>query len=167
MKRVKRFEEDQLVFRSYPNINHFATGDLFSQHPQHSGYWRHRGRLDDMINIMPCGVKLHVADLEQAIEQRDWVRSALIGNDSCRAPNVLLEPSPQALVNYAESHESFLNHVWPAIEAANEICTENACLQKDLVFVAKERFVQNAKGSAARRSTLEVFKQEIERAYTA
>ena len=167
IKRFEWYKEYQPVFWSFPNISQFSTGDLFSQHPQHPGYWRHRGRLDNMINITPSGVKLFVADLERAIEQHDWVRSALIGNDSCRAPIVMLEPSPQAFATHTVSYETFIDCVWPAIEAANRLCTENARLQKDLVFVAKGRFARTAKGSVARRSTLKLLKHEMEKLYTA
>ncbi|MCJ1386074.1 hypothetical protein MMC17_009199 [Xylographa soralifera] len=167
VNRFKGLEDYQPVFWSFPEMSQFATGDLFSQHPRHPGYWRHRGSLDDMINIAPCGVKLFVANLERAIEQHEWVRSALIGNDSCRAPVVMLEPTPQVLTTHAVSSESFIDCVWPALEAANRLCTENARMQKDLVFVAKERFVRTAKGSVARRSTMKLLKREMEKVYTA
>lgn len=92
--------------------------------------------------------------------------AALVWNDVWHSPNVMLEPSPLALATYAESHESFIDHMWPATKAANDSNSGNARLRKDTVLEAKERFVQTVKCPVARGSTFEPSKQEIERAYT-
>ena len=168
IKRNRRLEDFQSVFWSYPGIDEFVTRDLFSRHPQHHGYWRHRGRVDEMI-VGNYGLKLLVADLERAIEEHEWVRSVLICNDSCRSPVVILNAATHILPIHGRMEQSFdtifIAAVWPVIQAASNLCTKNFHLRKDLVLIAREGFVQTAKWSVDRASTLRLLRPDIQRLY--
>ena len=47
--RNPKFESYQPVFELYPDLEKFASGDLFSRHPSNPRLWRHQGRADDII----------------------------------------------------------------------------------------------------------------------
>jgi hypothetical protein len=44
----------QQVFRVYPDLQEFATKDLFIPHPTKPDCWRYAGRMDDMIVFSHC-----------------------------------------------------------------------------------------------------------------
>ena len=166
VKRQAKLRSYQPVFMSYPNKQEFETNDLFSEHPQRPGYWRHRGRTDDLITTHILGLKMFVADIEQEIQRHEWISAVLIFSEVERMPLMILEPVAQSLPTTADERRQFIDHIWPMVEKANRLCVSGIRMQKDLVVVANTAFVRTAKHSVDRRRTVELFKEEIDVVYT-
>ncbi|TKA68252.1 hypothetical protein B0A55_09936 [Friedmanniomyces simplex] len=62
-----------------------------------------------------------------------------------------------------------IDRVWPAIEAANEHLLPEARLTKELTIITQlgKPIIRTAKGTTSRRTTLEMYEDAIEEAYTA
>jgi len=44
-------EEEQPVFKLFPDLKEYATNELCSRHPSKPDLWTYEGRTDDMINL--------------------------------------------------------------------------------------------------------------------
>lgn len=75
--RNKEFESWQPVFKLYPDLQTFPSGDLFSPHPSKPGLWKHRGRTDDII-VFLTGEKTNPTSMEECVSSHLEVRAALV-----------------------------------------------------------------------------------------
>ena len=49
--RNKKEEDEQPVFKLFPQLTEYSTKELCSQHPRKPNLWKYEGRTDDMINL--------------------------------------------------------------------------------------------------------------------
>jgi len=65
------------------------------------------------------------------------------------------------------SRDEVLDKIWPAIEEANKIITEEARLSRDLVLIASpdKPFQRTLKGTLSRRAVLAMYEAEIDELY--
>ena len=49
LQRHPEFDDCAPIFATFPQLDEFATKDLYSKHPNKPNQWRHEGRTDDMV----------------------------------------------------------------------------------------------------------------------
>ena len=162
--RVPEREDEGIAFQVYPDLDRYATKDLWSTHPTKPDLWYYRGRTDDLI-IFSHGENLYATDLEAIISSHPLVRAAVIGGQGRTKPFLILELTPEVS---SRSDEDNLNDIWPVMERANETCTPYVAFPKPLVIFASpdNPFVSLLKGSLHRRNTIQLYEQEIEALYS-
>ncbi len=163
--RVPEREDEGIVFQIYPDLDRYATHDLWSKHPTKQGLWYYRGRADDMV-VLSHGENLYATDLEAIIQSHPIVRSAVIGGQGHPQPFLILELTPEADAA-SRSHTDNLNEIWPVVEKANQTSSQYVALTKPLItFASPDRpFVRLVKGSVDRRNTIKLYEQEIDALY--
>lgn len=74
----------QGIFSTFPHIQEWSMGDLYSQHPDPSKpfLYRYRGRKDDVI-VLNNGEKVSPALMEAALQSSPLVRGAMIRKSAC------------------------------------------------------------------------------------
>ncbi|CAG7938799.1 unnamed protein product [Penicillium olsonii] len=152
------------VYHSFPDLEEYCTGDLYTKHPSKIGLWQYTGRVDDVI-VLSNGEKFNPTSMETIISSHPLISRTVIFGQGRFQPGVLVEP------NYAEwegQQESLVDEIWPVIQRANETAPGHAQLMKDKVGVSSNAkpFRLTPKGTIKRRVVLQDYADEIEALYT-
>ena len=73
----KRTNKYHVIFDVFPDILEFRTKDLYSPHLTAPGWWKYRGRADDLI-VLSNGGKINPIPMENVILSDPFVKSVLI-----------------------------------------------------------------------------------------
>ena len=156
---------EQPIFKVFPSLQEYNTGDLFSPHPLDADLWQYRGRADDM-QIFSSGEKYHPTAVEKRIAQHPDVQEALfIGTGRSHAA-LLLEMT--GLFNQngpsQDQRTHILERIWPTIEEANRICPAYAKITPEhVLFVRPEKpMARSGKGTVQRRTTVQRYEKELD-----
>ena len=163
--RRPELERWQQLFHVYPDLDRFATNDLFAKHPSKSNLWRYVGRTDDMI-VLSHGEDLYASGMEAEIEKCPDIKVALVGGDRRPRPCLIVELLNVA-VSGSREKEAWLDRIWPVVEKTNELCSDYVRLSRDLIAFIDPRkpLVQTAKGTISRRQSLALYEKEIDDLY--
>ncbi|KAI9870878.1 MAG: hypothetical protein M1830_003674 [Pleopsidium flavum] len=166
-RRKQECERWQQVFFVYPDVDYFPTKDLWAKHPTKPDLWDYAGRTDDLV-ILSHGEDLHASKMEAEITNHPTIRSAIIGGEGRKRPFLILELERETEVP-KEGKKTENDGLWSAVEKANEQCSEYVRLSKELTMFTEptKPFVRTAKGTAARRECLTLYKDEISALYAA
>ncbi|KAI9842789.1 MAG: hypothetical protein M1837_006892 [Sclerophora amabilis] len=165
----------QQIFLLHPELDEYRTKDLFQRHPTRSDLWLYSGRTDDMV-ILANGENLHASNMEAIIIRDPLVQTALIGGQGRNRSFLVLELAKDDDNNADDEHDNSsprvegvrqdarLGRVWPAVEAANAICSDSARISKELVLFSSptKPIPRTAKGSLLRREALALYHDEVE-----
>jgi len=112
----------------------------------------------DMV-LLASGDLLHATGMEQVIMRHPTVQWALIGGDGRNRPCLLLQLADDMTMS-AKERDALIWSVWPAVEAANSICSEFVRLTKELTIFSDPAgpFRRSGKDSLLRRETLALYK---------
>lgn len=69
-------EDEQPVFKLFPHLREYKTGDLFAPHPEKEGLWTFKGNVDDLVHSM-CGA-INPTYMEHAVANHAAVRDGLM-----------------------------------------------------------------------------------------
>lgn len=164
IKRTPEYEVFQGVFSTFPEIQEFASGDLFEQHPRRSESWVFRARTDDII-AFTTAEKLNPITMESMISTNPKIKSALVGGQGKFQASLLLEP-----YNYPQSQaeeEQYINDIWPSVLQANRDCPAHGRIMKGFVMITKpaKPIPRAGKGSVQRQAALNLYDDEFEKLY--
>lgn len=164
LERQPNIVSAQLMFLNNPDLQQYATKDLFSVHPEKSHLWRYRGRTDDMINTAH-GQLIDPTLQENALGADPAVSCALLIGTNRRTPAWLIEPRVQ--VDGDVERASLKEHIRESLLRANELAPDFARVQESMVLFTKpdKPMLRASKGTVQRNATLEAYKEEIDQLY--
>ncbi|KAF9479408.1 acetyl-CoA synthetase-like protein [Pholiota conissans] len=148
-----------------PDVEGYATKDLFKPHPTNSRLWKLVGRVDDVI-IHSSGEKTVPPPMEHImLNSPDIVGAVMFGHAHVQA-GVLIEPAPQYQIDVSDMHQvaEYRNIIWPIIEEANNVAPAFSKIFKELILIAdpNKPLPRAAKGTVMRKQALQVYADEIE-----
>ena len=163
--RNPMFESWQPVFKLYPDLQRFPSGDLFSPHPSKPGLWKHQSRSDDII-IFLTGEKTNPISMEERINSHLEVRAALVAGAQRFQAALLIEVAAGKALSAAERAET-LERIWPTIQEANKDCRTHAMIDKShILFVNPNKpMLRAGKGTVQRRPNLSLYAEELQALY--
>ena len=150
---------EQPVFKVFPTLQEYNTGDLFSPHPLDANLWQYRGRADDM-QIFSSGEKYHPTAVEKRIAQYPDVKEVLfVGMGRSHAALLLEMTEPYN----RDERTQIMERIWPTIEEANRVCPVYAKITPERVlFVQPEKpMARSGKGTVQRRATMQRYEKEL------
>lgn len=102
------------------------------------------------------------------IESDARIKTALIGGEGQKRPFLILELVEGIVSSAGPAKPALVASIWPAIEKANELCSEYVRLSRELTIFASasKPLIRTAKGTVARRDSLELYAEEIIMLYT-
>lgn len=161
--RKSGIEEEQPVFKAFPELHEFCTKDLFMRHPSNPQLWQHRGRLDDM-QTFTSGSKYCPADVEDLLQSHKEINSALLVGTGRPQAGLLLEMMPGFEVDSVEDERATIERLWPTIEEANKMCTIYARMTKELVCFAtpSKPLERTPKGTVQRAMSVKLYETELD-----
>ena len=165
-KRQERFKRWQQLFHLYPDLDEFATKDLWTRHPTRLDLWRYAGRADDLVN-MTHGESLYATPIEDTIQEHPDVRVAIVGGEGKNRPFVIIELADEKMLS-DEEKENRIESIWPNIERANERCTEVVKLSRERVMFTDpaKPLPRTAKDTVMKPAAIKMYESEIETLYT-
>ena len=149
------------------DLDEYPTKDLWAKHPSREGLWEFAGRMDDLV-ILSHGEDLFASKIERVIESDARIKTALIGGEGQKRPFLILELVEGIVSSAGPAKPALVASIWPAIEKANELCSEYVRLSKELTILASasKPLIRTAKGTVARRDSLALYAEEIIMLYT-
>lgn len=159
-------EPYQPVFAPPRDVREFRTSDLFSAHPTIPGFWRHTGRVDDII-VFSNGEKTNPISFESHVAGHPAVSGALVFGTNRTEAGLLVEVAAARDGPPLPSKRELIDLVWPRIEEANALAPAYARIDDSLIGVVtpEKPMTRTAKGTIKRQDTLLSYSQEIEALY--
>lgn len=158
--------QPQYIFMTYPDLQEYSSGDLFSKHPTKPDHWKYEGRTDDSV-VLSIGQNVIPKAYEERLERHAAVRSAtVLGNDRpCVC--LLLELEPEKDRRYGTPGEMLDQEIWPAIQRASEGMRTYEQVQRSMIVLARPEkpIPRNFKGAVKRGEAWELYQTEIEACY--
>lgn len=156
----------QGVFSTFPELNEWATKDLYSKHPTKEGLWLHRGRVDDII-VFATGEKLNPLDMEGIIQANSAVNAAIVTGRKRFQSSLLIETTTHPTTE-AEK-EALLDRIWPSVEEANKHSPKHGRIIRNMIiFATPDKLAPKAgKGTIQRRKWEDDYTSELDALYEA
>lgn len=163
-KRLPEYEFVQTVFRLFPELDKYTSGDVLSPHPTKPNLWTYGGRTDDLI-VLSTGEKFNPIPAELMLKGCSVVKDLLIVGDGRSQAALLVECDAEATARM--SHEDVLNELWPSVQRVNLMLpTQGRLLRSNIVFAsAAKEFSRSPKGSVQRKATVANFEPELDSIY--
>ena len=161
--RNSEIEEEQPIFKIFPDLQEFSSGDLFSPHAADAELWQYRGRSDD-LQVFSSGEKYHPVALEQRLESSPDVAQALLVGTGRPQAALLLEMKQGTPLDTPQQREEVLLRLWPLIEEVNRMCPDYARITRDftLILSPAKRMARSAKGTVQRSATVDLYEEELD-----
>ena len=163
IKRAENPDEEQPVFKVFPSLQEFSSGDLFSPEPSDPELWQYRGRTDDM-QVFSTAEKFHPTAVENHIASHSDVQAALLVGTNRAQAALLLEAKTATIDDPPERRSKAVERLWPIIEDANAMCPTYAKVTKErILFVSPLKpMVRTAKGNVQRSKTVKLYQRELD-----
>lgn len=175
VERKPELEAFQSVFQSFPDLQEFRSGDLYTEHPDPTkkGAWKYAGRKDDLAKLSDL-TKFHTDDVAQQISKIARVKDVIVGGSERPALFLLLklDDSPRSsngVANGTSHGKGIDDDLWASIKAATATNSEDVAIKRELVFVADEArpFMMTLKSTISKTKTLVQYEDEVAAAYKA
>ncbi|CAG7926853.1 unnamed protein product [Penicillium olsonii] len=156
----------QAVFQNFPNLQEWATKDVFRKHPSVANLWEYAYRRDDII-VFSSGEKMNPIPIENQLCSISGINAALVFGSNRASPGILLEiadASPHEEMDLplqASAQQEFQN----VLAKVNSENSRDARLEDHIVAAPEKPFVRTPKGTIHRAKTLQLYKNEIEDFY--
>ncbi|KAG6872432.1 hypothetical protein C0995_009766 [Termitomyces sp. Mi166 len=158
------------VVNMLPDVEGYATADVFMRHPNKEGLWKIVGRLDDVITHS-SGEKTVPGPMEVIIMSNPLVQGAILFGRERDRTGVLIEVrsgSDFDIGDHADSELARLrNQIWPSIEEANVVAPAFSKIFKEMIlFTSKKKpLPRTGKGTVMRKAALALYASEIAALY--
>jgi acyl-CoA synthetase (AMP-forming)/AMP-acid ligase II len=153
---VRNPEWIQAIFKVFPDLTEFPTGDLFQKHPTRDGLWKHYGRADDLL-VFVTSEKFHPTETERRISSHSEVAEALLVGTR--------RPRASLILRLKDGGEGTPDGVWNFIEEINKDMFEYVKVRKNMILVVQEEFLKTPKGSVRRKAMGELYEKELDNLY--
>ena len=169
MIRDQKRLEQQPTFTIFPDLQEYASRDLFVRHPSKDKpyLWKWRARADDII-VFLTGEKTNPISMEQYIVScNPSIAAVLVAGSQRFQAALLIEPVATGKELSTSERAAFVERIWPSIETANQDCPAHARIAKThILFTSLQKpMLRAGKGTIQRAGTLRLYIDELNRLY--
>ncbi|KAG1767497.1 putative aminoadipate reductase [Suillus placidus] len=165
---LQRSGKLQPSIENLPDVQGYATSDLFVRHPTQKQLWKIVSRADDVI-VLSSGEKTVPSQMETIIGCCPYVNGALMFGRERNQVGVLIEPTVDHFIDVDNEEQvaQFRNRVWPYVEDANASVPTYSRIFKEMILVARgdKPVSRTMKGTIQRKAALQAYEQEINALY--
>ena len=159
IRRNATIEKEQPIFKLFPMLQEYNTGDRFSPHPSDAQFWQYRGRTDDM-QVFLSGEKYHPTAVERHIACHPSVQEVLLVVTRRPQAALLLEMGVNTPITATDQPE-FIETLWPTIEEANQMCPVYARITKQHTLIVDPQKPMAGSG----KGTVQLYEEELDRLF--
>ena len=159
------FEDEQPIFKLFPDLREYPTRDLWVPHPFKEGLWTYSGRADDIIVFKP-GYMCDPIPMEQLVSRHPQVQAALMIGTGRSQPAMIIERTLDHDLPQAEEQE-LTEALWPIIEEANQKYKLGTRVSRShIMYTSLQQPMRRAgKGTVQRGPTVQLYKNELDALY--
>ncbi|KAG6902725.1 hypothetical protein C0995_012389 [Termitomyces sp. Mi166 len=178
-------KDHKTMVNNLPDVDGYATSDLWCPHPTKKGLWKIVGRIDDVI-IHSSGEKTVPGPMEAIVVSNPLVRGAVIFGRERDQTGILIQLKTESEIDVEDDAQlAFLrNQLWSVelfrllqldvdqtdrstIEEANNIAPAHSRIFKEMIlFTSKEKPLPlTPKGTLARKAAMKLYEREINALY--
>lgn len=153
----------QPVFWIFPDLDEWATNDLFTKHPTRPDHWKYAGRGDDII-ILGSGLNFVPNRYEQSIWAKNpMVKSAVIVGNARHHLSVVIELQDPSLLR--TDQDQVQHSLQETIDDFNKESTKLCQLSWDSIVFCEEGESppRTGKGTFSRKQVEIAFKDRLDR----
>jgi acyl-CoA synthetase (AMP-forming)/AMP-acid ligase II len=159
----------QAIFQTFPDIDEYATGDLFTPHPIRPNTWKFAGRADDLI-LFGHGIKFHPAGIEAKIQRtHNEIQEVVMWGDGHQQAILLIELTDEGLAGMEDGRgeSKVRSRLDILIDEVNVEAPVIAQIAKTHIIIATrgKSLPRTAKGSVRRREAAKLYRVEIDEVY--
>ena len=159
----------QPIFHVFPELDEYATRDLFAPHPTRPDTWKFVGRADDLI-LFGHGIKFHPGGIEARIRQsNERIREVLMWGDGHQQAILLVELTEPGLDENENGRENSTvrGELDVVIDQINLEAPVIAQLAKThVIFMHRAKpLPRTSKGSIRRKEAAKIYSAEIDEVY--
>ncbi|KAG1738262.1 putative aminoadipate reductase [Suillus lakei] len=166
--QVLRSDKLQPSIENLPDVQGYATNDLFVRHPTQKQLWKIVSRADDVI-VLSSGEKTVPSQMETIIGCCPYVNGAVMFGRERNQVGVLIEPTVDHFIDVDNEEQvaQFRNRVWLYVEDANASVPNYSRIFKEMILVARrdKPVSLTMKGTIQRKAALQAYEQEINALY--
>jgi acyl-coenzyme A synthetase/AMP-(fatty) acid ligase len=154
----------QQIFLLYPELEEYATSDLFRKHATKECWWKYVGRADDVV-VLANGANVHAAVIEERLMAHPDISMALVGGMGKECVFVIIELTAKGSEEMEkEGRESVLDGMWELVDEVNRGMAECKRLKREFVILTEEGvgLVRSPKGGVVRGASFDKFSGDIE-----
>lgn len=156
----------QPVFDIFPELTQWRSRDLVGKVQVDGGqiFYCYQGRIDDLLNLS-TGLKVNPLHIETEVSNHPLLSGSLAFGAGRRECGLLVEQ--KAVLDEMRELNELIEEIWPSVEIANKALPEHARVGKDMILMTKRAkpFLRAGKGTIIRRSTCDIYAEEIEELY--
>ncbi|TFK74161.1 acetyl-CoA synthetase-like protein [Pluteus cervinus] len=154
--------------KNIPDVEGYATSDVFVRHPTNPRLWKIVGRIDDVI-IHSSGEKTVPAPMENTILSSQWVEAVVLFGREHDFVGVLVEPREAVNPFNPRELDDFIDKIWPVIEEANQKAPASSRIYKSMIIVTSpdKPMTRAGKSTIQREASLKLYEQEINQMFEA
>ncbi|KAL4894674.1 acetyl-CoA synthetase-like protein [Aspergillus ambiguus] len=161
-------EAHQTPFTIFPELDEYATRDLWVRHPDptKANLWRWSARRDDVI-VFLNGEKTNPISMEQRIAfANPEVSAVLVAGAQRFQACLLIELKGKKPLSPTEK-EAAIERLWPSVEEANKDSPAHARIAKThLLFTHPDKpMARSAKATIQRAQTMALYANELDSLY--
>ena len=144
-------DEEQPVFKVFPDLKEWPTKDIFTPNPVNPGTWIYGRRTDDLL-IFSDGTSFNPLEFEQQISGHPEFKAALMFGTRRPQAALLIElEDPRGPSE--DGHSETMERLWPIIAEANGMCTAQSVIQKShILFTQAENPLPRAGKETVQRA---------------
>ncbi|KAH0578471.1 hypothetical protein H2248_003619 [Termitomyces sp. 'cryptogamus'] len=161
-------ENHKTMINNLPDVDGYATSDLWCPHPTKKGYWKIVGRMDDVI-IHSSGEKTVPSPMEAIVVGNPRVQGAIMFGRERDQTGILVELKTEVEIDVEDYVQlaTLRNQLWSTIEEANSIAPAHSRIFKEMMlFTSKGKPLPlTPKGSLARKPAIKLYEKEINALY--
>jgi len=160
--RNPEFHIAQPVFINFPDVNEFASKDLFAPHPTKPSLWKYVSRWDDII-VFSNGEKLQPVTFESSMMTSPDIKGCIVIGQGRFQAILLLEPQDPTMAT-----TDLVSKAWPYVQLANASTVKHGRIARDCILVTQpEKPLPRAgKGTIQRATANQIYPREIDDFYT-
>ncbi|KAH8588823.1 hypothetical protein B0O99DRAFT_582561 [Bisporella sp. PMI_857] len=149
----RRDEDDptsQAALYSFPELDMYRSGDLFSRHPTKPDLWRFEGRKDNTM-VVTWGPNINPAPIEQYVEAQPWIGGA-VAVDNGSGLSLLVELEHKTTFG----DQDLIHKVWKVVEEVNKHMRTIEQIGKENIILV-DALPRTDKGTVMRKRAMELF----------
>lgn len=159
----------KLVGRPFGWDEDFTLQDFLRPNPEVPSQFQFLGRADDLI-VLANGEKVRPTALEETVSNDYRIKDAIVFGESRDHLGLIVETVSSNSIDGIQAYHTstFIDDIWPVVQAGNELIDKHGKISKDMVIVttpSTQPLIRTSKGSLARKDIYEAFATQIEAAY--
>ncbi len=140
----------------------YATGDLYTEHPERPGLWKVVARADDTI-VLTNGKKLLASHVEALLQRQKSIQHALVFGQNRPLIGALVFPAP------GQEQQTVESELRTALEQIGGAMPPHARLSREMVQIMPEsataQVPKSSKGTVQRVRAYRLFSEEVDGLY--